>query len=90
MASAGLEFSSIWWVIDGIGYRINIGWVGVGFSPPPPPPPTHTHTQAHSQGFELGGSDFGHTQCHAPFNCIFDFIINFLDDKRTDRGIGDE
>ena len=48
--------------------------------------------QARSQGFELGGSDFGHTQnhtqCHTPFDyCIFDFI---LDDKRTDGGISDE
>ena len=49
------------------------------------------HEQARSQGFELGGSDFGHTQnhtqCHTPLIVFFDFI---LDDKRTDGGISDE
>ena len=38
--------------------------------------------QARSQGFELGGSDFGHTQnhtqYHTPLIVCFDFI---LDDK---------
>ena len=47
--------------------------------------------QARSQGFEIGGSDFGHTlnhtQCHTPLIVLFDFI---LDHKRTDGGIGDE
>ena len=51
--------------VNGIGvwvYGIGMRVYGIGM-------------QARSQGFELGGSDFGHTpnhtQCHTPFNCIF-------------------
>ena len=41
--------------------------------------------QARSQGFELGGSDFGHTQNHTQCHTTY-----FFYDKRTDGGISDE
>ena len=51
----------------------------------------HLNYQARSQGFELGGSDFGHTQNHTQHHTPLIVFFNFiLDDKRTDGGISDE